>query len=438
VAGRNRAVLSGRSGDSFSRGATSERYTYLPWVDLVCAGVPCQDWSVAGKRAGLSGTHSSLVYQFARILHTLRPTWFLFENVPGLLSSNNGRDFAEVLRLFMVKCGYGIQWRVLDSQFFGVAQRRRRLFIVGRFGKPCPPEVLFEPESGAGDFAQGQETWTGVAAPLTSGIGVTSNAPGRRREDDINLAVALKSSDDHRISAEGALNLQCAAAISASTGHHGHSSPRGDGSDNLIAAPITASYGKQVDSSDTNGGPPNLILGRQPTNGHSRLLHAGERPDDARETAFCLRVDPGGIGQGHNTTYAITENMRNRSQGPGNYVVGSLDASRGGPDDNAAQAGHLVPDIRPQERALHFGCNARGNDEHDGDFNDERAPLDTNGMRDFAGLPKGLDSPRYRALGNAVTVSVIEWIGRRIVACHEQTDGGQGPIPSGLSSEEEV
>ena len=110
---------------------------------------------------------SALVYQFARILHELRPTWFLFENVPGLLSSNDGRDFAEVLRLFMVKCGYGIQWRVLDSQFFGVAQRRRRLFIVGRFGKPCPAEILFEPEGGRGDFPQSEEAWADIADSLT-------------------------------------------------------------------------------------------------------------------------------------------------------------------------------------------------------------------------------------------------------------------------------
>ena len=147
----------------FPERRTSGRYSYLPWVDLICAGVPCQDWSVAGKRAGLSGTRSSLVYQFARILYELRPTWFLFENVPGLLSSNDGRDFAEVLRLFMVKCGYGIQWRVLDSQFFGVAQRRRRLFIVGRFGKPCPPEILFEPEGGPGDSPQSAEARPDVA-----------------------------------------------------------------------------------------------------------------------------------------------------------------------------------------------------------------------------------------------------------------------------------
>ena len=184
------------SQDTIPERRTSGRYSYLPWVDLICAGVPCQDWSVAGKRAGLSGTRSSLVYQFARILYELRPTWFLFENVPGLLSSNDGRDFAEVLRLFMVKCGYGIQWRVLDSQFFGVAQRRRRLFIVGRFGKPCPAEILFEPEGGAGDFAQSEEARPDVARAVDDGIASFgwAKSPSQTMRIDERTTDALQSS----------------------------------------------------------------------------------------------------------------------------------------------------------------------------------------------------------------------------------------------------
>src|SRR3990167_7303667 len=90
-------------------------------VNLICAGVPCQDVSVAGKRAGLQGKRTGLFYEFARILEEFRPAWFLFENVPGLFSSNQGRDFAEILQILMVECGYGVSWRVLDSRFFGVS-----------------------------------------------------------------------------------------------------------------------------------------------------------------------------------------------------------------------------------------------------------------------------------------------------------------------------
>src|SRR5579864_8857701 len=119
-------------------------------VDCITAGVPCQDVSVAGRRAGLKGERTGLFYEFARILQELRPTWFVFENVPGLFSSNKGRDFAEVLRILMVECGYGVSWRVLDSRYFNVAQRRERVFIVGCFGKPCPAQILFERASSAG------------------------------------------------------------------------------------------------------------------------------------------------------------------------------------------------------------------------------------------------------------------------------------------------
>src|SRR6202035_2811985 len=108
-----------------------------------------------------------------------RPAWFVLENVPGLFSSCEGRDFAVVLNA-LDELGYGLAWRVLNSQFFGVAQRRRRVFIVGCFGEPCPQEILFESEGGGGDTQAGDEAWPDLAVPLTSGTGVTGNSAGRR------------------------------------------------------------------------------------------------------------------------------------------------------------------------------------------------------------------------------------------------------------------
>src|SRR5580765_2831233 len=178
-------------------------------IDLICAGVPCQDVSIAGRRAGLAGERTGLFYEFARILQELRPAWFVFENVPGLFSSNGGRDFAEILRVLMVECGYGVCWRVLNSQFFGVAQRRRRVFIVGHLGKPCPAEILFESESGQGNFAAGQETGSGIAYALAAGSGGSKFGSGRHNQDTFVTAPVV-------------------------TGHHGYGSPRGDGGDNLV------------------------------------------------------------------------------------------------------------------------------------------------------------------------------------------------------------
>jgi len=136
-------------------------------VDLICGGFPCQDLSVAGKRAGLAGERSGLFFEFARIAQTFRPTWLLIENVPGLLTSAKGHDFAVVVDT-LADIGYGLAWRILDSQYFGVPQRRRRVYIVGHLGAPCPPEVLFEPEGGGGDTPAGGKAGEGVAHALRS------------------------------------------------------------------------------------------------------------------------------------------------------------------------------------------------------------------------------------------------------------------------------
>lgn len=134
----------------------------LPSVDVLVGGFPCQDLSVAGRRAGLAGERSGLFYEFARIIEETDPEWVVIENVAGLLSSRGGRDMGAVLGT-LSELGYGWAYRVLDSQYFGVAQRRRRVFIVGRSGgrsRSCA-DVLFEPESVCGNpppsRAKGQE-----------------------------------------------------------------------------------------------------------------------------------------------------------------------------------------------------------------------------------------------------------------------------------------
>ena len=116
-------------------------------IDLIAFGFPCQDISNANpKGKGLKGKRSSIFFECMRTVNILNPAWLLIENVPRLLSINEGRDFAVVLQT-LSESGYGYSWRVLDSQYFGVAQRRKRVFIVGCFGGFCPPEILFEQKS---------------------------------------------------------------------------------------------------------------------------------------------------------------------------------------------------------------------------------------------------------------------------------------------------
>lgn len=112
-------------------------------IDLICGGFPCQDLSLAGKRRGLDGQRSGLWFEFARIIKETKPKWVVIENVQGLLSSNGGADFTTVIQ-WLVQCGYGVGWRVLDSQGFGLAQRRKRVFIVGSYGSKRGCEILLE------------------------------------------------------------------------------------------------------------------------------------------------------------------------------------------------------------------------------------------------------------------------------------------------------
>ena len=111
---------------------------------LLPGGFPCQDLSVAGERAGLDGARSGLFHELVRCLEYYQPEWFVLENVPGLLSHDNGRTHSTVLSR-LEECGYGVAWRTIDAQYCGVAGKRRRVFIVGSLGSTAAFDVLFEP-----------------------------------------------------------------------------------------------------------------------------------------------------------------------------------------------------------------------------------------------------------------------------------------------------
>lgn len=117
------------------------RPPFTPAVDVLVGGFPCQDYSVAGNRSGLAGDRGALWWQYSRLITQLRPTWVIAENVPGLLSSRDGRDFETIIDS-LTQLGYGVAWSVLDAQYFGVPQRRRRIFIVGHSGGRPRPDIL--------------------------------------------------------------------------------------------------------------------------------------------------------------------------------------------------------------------------------------------------------------------------------------------------------
>ena len=135
---------------------------YRGTVDLVVGGSPCQSFSLAGKREGLAG-ESGLMYEYIRCIQEVMPEWFIWENVPGAFSSEQGWAFEQLLSA-LDECGYGLAWRVLDAQFFGVAQRRRRVFLVGHLGDMRAAEVLFESESMRWDTPSSREKRQALAA----------------------------------------------------------------------------------------------------------------------------------------------------------------------------------------------------------------------------------------------------------------------------------
>lgn len=117
-------------------------------IDVLCGGTPCQSFSVAGLRKGLDDPRGNLALEFLRIADRAKPKWILWENVPGVLSSNGGKDFAAFVTA-LGEIGYGWAYRILDAQHFGVPQRRRRVFVVGHSSGDWryPAAVLFEPQS---------------------------------------------------------------------------------------------------------------------------------------------------------------------------------------------------------------------------------------------------------------------------------------------------
>jgi len=179
-----------------------------PSTGIITGGFPCQDLSVAGKRAGLAGARSGLFWEAARIVDEAQSEYFILENVPGLLSSNGGKDFGVVIGT-MADLGYSVGWRVLDAQHFGVPQRRRRVFIVGRRATSGGvAEILFKSEglrrNPSTSKQEGQDATretpssfgqTGFAK-YTPGV-TTLTATGYKRPED-NVVIGTLQARDYK------------------------------------------------------------------------------------------------------------------------------------------------------------------------------------------------------------------------------------------------
>ena len=140
-------------------------------IDILVGGTPCQSFSIAGLRKGLDDPRGNLCLTYISIAAKFKPRWIVWENVPGVLSSGGGRDFGSFIGA-LEKCGYGWSYRVLDAQWFGVAQRRRRVFVVANLGSwQRSAAVLFERKSLQRDTPPSREAGQRVAATITRGFG---------------------------------------------------------------------------------------------------------------------------------------------------------------------------------------------------------------------------------------------------------------------------
>ena len=193
----------------------------LPDFDLLVGGFPCQSFSIAGKRLGFKDTRGTLFFDIARIIKTKRPRLLLLENVKGLLSHDEGRTFAVIIRT-LDELGYDIQWQVLNSKDFGVPQNRERVFIVGHLRGTSRPEIFPFTENNSEDIvlptittritADSNGTYVSKKSPQVgtyrthksgqgfrkSKSGLVPTIPARAREDGSGQPIILQKSQDYR------------------------------------------------------------------------------------------------------------------------------------------------------------------------------------------------------------------------------------------------
>ena len=344
----------------------------LPPCDVVTFGFPCQDLSVAGKRAGLAGGRSGLFYEATRIINEIKPAYCLFENVPGLLSSDGGRDFARVL-MEMDRIGYHGAWRVLDAQWFGVAQRRRRVFgLFSRLdsGAERCAEILSLQESLRGHPAPSRETGQSPSydvAPCLAASGRGTERTGETRGQDCVIpAVAgcLQTTANDYSRADGFTMIPASKGADSDT-KPGHLVP--------CYGNATPWDGQRARIHDSNGTAPTL-----PSQGDGS---GNQIPAIAVPVAFA-----------QNTRDEVREMA----------VVGALAAEPGMKQTSYVRTAMQVRRLTPTEA--------------------ER----------LQGFPDGWtesfsDSCRYRMLGNAVCVNVAAWIAGMMAnaGSHRQEEAGQ-------------
>ena len=381
---------------------TGERLTELgldPRRTVITGGFPCQDLSIAGKQAGLEGgERSSLFFEIVRILREFNPQWFILENVPGLLSSKGGRDMGIVIGS-LAELGYSFSWRILDAQNFGVPQRRRRIFIVGHFGtnETRAEQVLFESEGSRGDLeaghTQGQDT-AGDPAPSTDSNSFRMLGFGDYEPDD--TASALKARDykdatDLIVPPVRVLDGTRVGDVRVTEGQTMQTviSRWGAGGNNVpMVETIGFSHTQGIDAQPSTTAFPTL---RREGNGHAVVFPIDTR-NALRDPEKQDAVNRQGLGLG---------NAGDPSSTLTNLFVPAVAYSIREDAKPTTTVRRLTPMECERLQGFPDGWSAQRVDHKKGVVVDQA------------------DSSRYKQMGNAVAVPVVEWIFNRLVLSEE-------------------
>lgn len=346
---------------------------YKEWpdhaIDLLCGGTPCQSFSVAGLRKGLDDPRGNLMLTFGAIAAKYRPKWLVWENVPGVLSSNRGRDFGTFLGLLGF-LGYGFSYRVLDAQYFGVAQRRRRVFVVGCLGDwRSAAAVLFERHSLRRDSAPSREA--GKVAPTLPSRSTGGGGLGTDFDCDGGL---ITNGPAHTLRGEG---------FDASEDGTGRGTP---------LVPVIAGA---LCAHSFTGGPGGRPEGA--AQGHFIAFHGSQDPDVSGNVTH-----PVGRNQGQETCIAFAPEVCPTLRAGGNSTGGdrppgmNVDTA----DSNVVLSTMQVRRLTPRECERLQG------------FPDDYTLIPWRNKP----ADQCPDGPRYKALGNSWAVPVAAWIGHRIQA----------------------
>lgn len=390
-------------------------------VDLLCGGFPCQDLSVAGKRAGFKGERSSLFFEFARIADDLKPRWIVLENVAGLLSSSEGRDFG-ILLSTLAELGYGCAWRLVDARFFGVPQRRRRVFIVGCLGDNGERAVRALGSGGEGDLKAGKCSWQGNTESVKGGAGgaigvitepiakclTTSNQ--RLDSGTESFVVQPASVTSFAQNQRGELReSDIAAQLTTGGGTPGQGypavrierpivAPTLTAANNPSRSPQSAEVTKQIEA--VHRATVSFLLGNTKANG-SNVNTDGVAYTLDRAVGQGVLLDTLGTEV---SKPLLSSGGRTTDLDSGAYVASCVQAS-GPPGTRRDDEASLVASQSSVRRLTPTEC--------------ERLMSWPDGWTAVDG-EETPDGRRYAACGNGVVANVSEWIGRRIMTIEEE------------------